>query len=57
MTDLVEKNLTNSVLGAFYHVYKRLEYGYLEGVYSNALAIELRRRGHRVRRGAGADLV
>lgn len=33
--------ITEKVIGAFYEVYKRLGYGFLEKVYENALAIEL----------------
>src|SRR5215218_1000946 len=41
---------TGPVIGAFYPVYNKLGYGFLESVYSRALAIELRRRGLRVDR-------
>jgi len=37
--------LTEQVIGAFYEVYNRLGYGFLEKVYENALAIELAERG------------
>lgn len=37
--------LTREIIGAFYAVYNSLGYGFLEKVYENALAIELRRRG------------
>ena len=37
--------LTQQIIGAFYTVYNTLGYGFLEKVYENALAIELRRLG------------
>jgi GxxExxY protein len=40
--------LTDAIIGAFYHVYNALGYGFLEKVYENALAHELRKRGLRV---------
>lgn len=40
--------LTEGIIGAFYAVYNGLGYGFLEKVYENALAIELRRSAHRV---------
>ena len=40
--------LTGQILEAFYTVYNRLGHGFLEQVYENALAVELRRRGFRV---------
>jgi GxxExxY protein len=47
---LLDEELTGKVIGAFYTVYNTLGYGFLESVYSRALAIELRRRGLRVDR-------
>ena len=47
---LIDEELTGKVIGAFYTVYNTLGYGFLESVYSRALAIELRRRGLRVDR-------
>jgi GxxExxY protein len=49
---LAEEALTRSIIGAFYEVYRILGFGYLEGVYVEALARELRRRGHTVEREA-----
>jgi GxxExxY protein len=37
--------ITEKILAAFYKVYNTLGYGFLEKVYENALAIELRRMG------------
>jgi GxxExxY protein len=49
-TQLVEEQLTHSVIGAFYDVYNTLGYGFLEQVYMSALERELRARGHAVGR-------
>ena len=49
---LAEEALTHSIIGAFFEVYNALGYGFLESVYVEALARELRRRGHRVEREA-----
>lgn len=45
---LLLEPLTHSVIGAFYDVYNRLGFGFLEHVYSLALERELRKSGHRV---------
>ena len=37
--------LTSAIINAFYQVYNTLGYGFLEKVYENALAHELRKRG------------
>jgi len=47
---LIEQQLTESVIGAFYEVYNHLGYGFLEHVHAKALEIELRSRRHRVAR-------
>ena len=47
---LILEPLTRSVIGAFYEVYNRLGFGFLESIYMNALERELRARGHRVAR-------
>lgn len=39
------EEITERVIGAFYHVYNTLGWGFLEKVYHNALAIELTKRG------------
>jgi GxxExxY protein len=49
-SDLIEPELTGSIIGAFYHVYNQLGYGFLEKIYAEALARTLRRRGHVVDR-------
>jgi|SRR5687768_12973844 len=47
---LLERRTTAGVIGAFYEVYNRLGYGFLEHVYSLALERELVERGHSVAR-------
>lgn len=42
------EKLTEAIIGAFYAVYHVLGYGFLEKVYENALAFELRQRGFKV---------
>jgi GxxExxY protein len=39
------EELTDKIIKAFYTVYNTLGYGFLERVYENALAIELRKMG------------
>jgi GxxExxY protein len=48
--ELIEGQLTESVIGGFYEVYNALGYGFLEQVYMAALERELRMRGHTVGR-------
>jgi GxxExxY protein len=40
--DYLHSNLTDKIIKAFYNGYNKLGYGFLEKVYENALAIELR---------------
>jgi GxxExxY protein len=47
---LLEEALTHKVIGAFFHVYNCLGYGFLEAVYARALELELARRGLNVAR-------
>jgi GxxExxY protein len=54
--ELLFERLTESIIGAFYEVYNRLGYGFLEKVYVRALEIELRHRGHEVRREVRVDI-
>jgi GxxExxY protein len=44
------KDLTYGILGAFFKVYNTLGYGFLESVYSRAMAHELAKRGLHVDR-------
>ena len=48
--DLIEKQLTHSVIGAFFDVYNILGYGFLEHLYVRAMERELGERGHHVAR-------
>ncbi len=48
--ELIDRELTESVIGAFYEVYNELRYGLLENLYNEALARELAKRGRRVAR-------
>ena len=48
----LHKELTATIIGAFYVVYNALGYGFLESVYLQALAVELTRRGVGLRREA-----
>ena len=48
--NLIEEQLTHSVIGAFYEVYNKLGFGFLESIYITALEHELVKRGHRVAR-------
>jgi GxxExxY protein len=50
--DLLHADLTEVVIGAFYYVYNRLDYGFLESVYAAALTRVLQRTGHHVAREA-----
>ncbi len=43
--ELLEQFLSNTIIGAFYNVYNKLGYGFLEKVYENALCIELTKMG------------
>lgn len=47
---LIEKELTWSIIGAFFAVYRKLGYGFLEHIYVLALEKELLRHGHKVTR-------
>lgn len=41
---MLHEDLTGKIIGAFYTVYNTLGHGFLEKVYENALAIELRKQ-------------
>jgi GxxExxY protein len=47
---LAQERLTRSAIGAFYEVYNALGFGFLESVYSAAMEMVLKQRGHRVAR-------
>jgi GxxExxY protein len=55
--ELIHSAITGSIVGAFYDVYNYYGYGLLEGIYVAALAEELRRRSHRVRREARFPII
>jgi GxxExxY protein len=44
-TEYPDQKLTGEIIGAFYYVYHRFGYGFLESVYRKALAVELQYRG------------
>jgi GxxExxY protein len=48
MSVYLQSDLTGSIINAFYCVYNELGFGFLEKVYENALAFELRQRGYQV---------
>ena len=54
--ELLHERLTESIIGALYEVYNNLGYGFLEKVYSRALAIELTHRGFNVQRELKIDI-
>lgn len=43
--ELLQNELTDGIIKAYYEVYKTLGFGFLEKVYQNALFLELRERG------------
>jgi len=47
--NLLHAELTEVIIEAFYHVYNKLGYGFLEKVYENALMKTLQKRGLLVR--------
>ncbi len=42
MTELIHKDLSERIIGLFYNIYNYLGYGFLEKVYENAFAVELK---------------
>lgn len=55
-SDLVEAERVRSIAGGFYSVYNELGFGFLEPIYSGALEVELRDRGHSVAREVPAAI-
>ncbi len=45
MQELLHKELSQKIIGAFYDVYNTLGYGFLEKVYENAFEFELKSMG------------
>ena len=48
MTEILHKELSESVIKVFYEVYNELGYGFLEKVYQNAMYFELKSQGFKV---------
>jgi GxxExxY protein len=48
MTEILHKELSDSILKVFYEVYNELGYGFLEKVYQNAMYLELKSQGFKV---------
>jgi GxxExxY protein len=55
-TAMLYGDLTNRIVGACYRVYDRLGFGFLESVYRNAVANELRRGGISFEREVSIDI-
>lgn len=53
---LMDADLTDRIIGAFYAVYNELGHGFLESVYENALAIALREAGLAVQHQASLSV-
>jgi GxxExxY protein len=47
---LIHEELTGSIIAAFYDVYNKLGFGFVEHLYGAAMERELRKRGHSVGR-------
>ncbi len=45
---MLHEEITSQIIAAFYAVYNKLGYGFLEKVYENALILELRKSGLKV---------
>ena len=43
--EYLHQNITDKIIQAYYKVYNKLGYGFLEKVYHNAMLIELRKMG------------
>ncbi len=54
--ELKHSEITAAIIKAFFIVYNALGYGFLEKVYANALAKELRRMGYQVEREVRIDV-
>jgi GxxExxY protein len=48
MTEILHKELSESILKVYYEVYNELGYGFLEKVYQNAMYFELKAQGFKV---------
>ena len=47
---LLHAEITDPIIGGFHFAYRHFGFGFLEAVYKNTLAVELGRRGLKVRR-------
>ena len=56
-TEVLHSEITNEIIGAMFDVHDSLGCGFLESVYANALAVDLRARGVRVERHVAFDIV
>lgn len=45
MNKLLHKDITDTIIKAYYEVYNELGYGFLEKVYQNSMYLELKHRG------------
>jgi GxxExxY protein len=55
-TRIVESELSYAIVGAFFTIYNRLGYGFLESVYLKCLEILLTRNGYLVEREVAFDI-
>jgi GxxExxY protein len=46
--ELLQEELTNTIIKTFYEVYNELGYGFLEKVYQNSMYLELKNKGYKV---------
>jgi GxxExxY protein len=53
---MLHEELTNTIICAFYNVYNVLGHGFLEKVYENALALELKKSGLSVTQQEGVKV-
>jgi GxxExxY protein len=54
--ELIQKEISQSVIGAFFDVHSVLGFGFLESIYASALELELRARGHTVGREVPVEI-
>ena len=57
VSELKHEDLTEKIIGAAYTVYNKLGRGFLEKVYENALAIELRKMGLKIAQQAPIEVI
>ena len=56
MAELLHRELTQTIIGGCYTVYRALGFGFLESVYRNALAVELGWLGLEVKREVPVEI-